>query len=445
LVTVMTTLKEYPIVRYSNATPVAHSLAALVQDRLDHMKNSSAEFAAMANSPNRATLLILDRAFDVMTPILHEFTYQAMCYDLLDVQNDHYKYTAKTNSGEEKPKEVILSEVDPLWPTLRHMHIAECMNWIIDGFNTFMAENKGASKLSSGGKVNTLKEMSEAIRGMPQYQEMLDKYSLHINMSGKAMEIFKKKDLARLAGIEQDMSTGEDSDGKVAKNLMSNLPPILGDPEVTMGDKIRLLMIYIISQEGIKETDRQRLMDLAKVPIADQSCISNLRFLGVTLLKGNKSVKKQSIKPKKDKKREDAPPYELSRYVPTIKKLGEDIIGGALSNGEFPAVKEDLEYGVKEGNKMGTPTAVASMRTSYAPKWDKKGKKEKVAQVTGSRVIIFVAGGITHSEMRSVYELTSKFNREVILGSTAIITPDEFITQLKNLKAIETAEDGKMA
>lgn len=44
-------------------------------------------------------------------------------------------------------------------------------------------------------------------------------------------------------------------------------------------------MLYIVSQEGIKDSDRKRLMDLANVSIPDQGCISNLRFLGVTLLK----------------------------------------------------------------------------------------------------------------------------------------------------------------
>lgn len=89
-------------------------------------------------------------------------------------------------------------------------------------------------------------------------------------------------------------------------------------------DKIRLLMVYIVSQEGIKETDRKRLMDLAKISMQDQACISNLRYLNVTLSRPNKAVKKQKLDGKKKKKNaDDAPPFELSRYVPAIKKIGE--------------------------------------------------------------------------------------------------------------------------
>lgn len=44
-------------------------------------------------------------------------------------------------------------------------------------------------------------------------------------------------------------------------------------------------MIYIISQEGIKEADRKRLMELAKISHEEQTCIDSLRFLGVTLSK----------------------------------------------------------------------------------------------------------------------------------------------------------------
>ncbi|MHB1955908.1 MAG: hypothetical protein ACYCOU_19430 [Sulfobacillus sp.] len=94
---------------------------------------------------DRPTLLIVDRTIDVVAPVLHEFTYQgqfstrndvkhqlicaaAMIYDLCEIENDctyRYRYN---NAGKEIEKEVLLDEYDFLWPKLRHMHIADCIN-----------------------------------------------------------------------------------------------------------------------------------------------------------------------------------------------------------------------------------------------------------------------------------------------------------------------------
>jgi syntaxin-binding protein 1 len=255
------------------------------------------------------------------------------------------------------------------------------------------------------------------MKAMPQYQDMLNKYSMHINLQTAAMDTFNSidnKNLVKIVSLEQDMAVGEDSDGRPVKNLISSMPPFLTDNQVELFDKLRLLMIYIISQEGIKDTDRKRLMELAKLNNNDQSAISNLRYLGVTLLKGSKIKNKQKIKEKsKKKQRDDAPPFELSRYVPLLKQIIEDASSNTLSNTDFPFIKEPSS--APSTNKKEE----VSLRKGSQPRWANKGKERKseISNSGGDRIIIFIAGGITYSEMRCVYEISQKLNREVILGN----------------------------
>jgi len=442
IASVCATLNEYPTIRYMHTkdnSGFSNTIAQLVQDKLDNLMRTSPDFREAAKiTTNRATLLILDRAVDPIAPILHEFTYQAMVYDLLAVENDRYKFQATANSGETKEKEVLLGENDPLWATLRHMHIAETMNWLLDNFNSFLNENK-ASKLTSGGKVSTLKEMGEAMRSMPQYQEMLAKYSLHINMASAAMNIFNLNDLTKIAGLEQDMATGEDADGKVVKNAISSIPALLTDPQVPQLDKVRLLMLFIISQEGIKDADRKRLMDMAKISFEDQACISNLRYLGVTLLRATKGSTKKKSKDKK-KQRNDAPAYDLSRYIPTVKSLAESLVDNSLSATEFPFTK--VQDDTLEASKVGATSLRKTTQPKWADKENRKSEKPGASNTIGGRFIIFIAGGMTYSEMRAVYEVTAKHHREVIIGSTSLLTPQTFISELRGLKKIDKVDSG---
>jgi syntaxin-binding protein 1 len=51
----------------------------------------------------------------------------------------------------------------------------------------------------------------------------------------------------------------------------------------------------------------------------------------------------------------------------------------------------------------------------------------------GAKVVVFVAGGVTYSEMRSAYELTESAGREVIIGSSHLLTPHRYLESLAAL------------
>ena len=75
----------------------------------------------------RPTLLLLERSFDVVSPLLHEYTYQAMVHDLLPVHDDRYTYRYVGNNSQTISKEVLLNDSDPSHSYTMPLRIPTCI------------------------------------------------------------------------------------------------------------------------------------------------------------------------------------------------------------------------------------------------------------------------------------------------------------------------------
>lgn len=411
--TLCATLGEYPSIRYRAEFERNAEFAQMIHTRLNGYK---ADDPSMGEGPEKARsqLLILDRGFDCKSPLLHELTFQAMAYDLLPIENDVYKF--ETVSGNDvREKEVLLDENDDIWAELRHQHIAVVSQGVPKAFKKLMENKRINSDKTS------IKDLSQMIKKMPQHQKELSKYSTHLRLADDCMREYQRY-VDKLCAVEQDLACGCDPNGEKIKDPSAKTGPILFNNAFSVEDKIRVAILLILCKNGISDKNLDRLMQHANIPEQDRCIITNLAHLGLTIAI-NDGVRPKTMNQLNKKHRITEQTYQMSRWTPTVKDIMEDAVEDKLDAKRFPFL---LGRQVPTTFTRPTPT---SQRFGH---WHKEKNALNVKQVP--RLIVFIVGGMTYSEMRCAYEVTNEFkNWEVIIASDHVITPLQFLRDCKSL------------
>ncbi|KAL0244951.1 hypothetical protein GEMRC1_009031 [Eukaryota sp. GEM-RC1] len=385
LATFLSAFKLSPVIRYrktsNGITSLCASKLASIISSLPKPKSSDVD--------NDVTLLIVDRGLDLEAPLIHEFSYQSVLFDLMPTATQCPSFVSFKISNEDRT--VYLEDKDEFWETSKFLHVAEVSERLREIIATLPRDGGVSSDSMSIG------QLRKVMTTLPGYQEQIRCLSGHLELIGKCLDQLNADKMHFTVDIEQEIVTGEDEEGRKVENLLSKVTDLLENHQLPPILVKRLILLYLVSKE--KEGDvqfqlKQRLVDdFGKVPKDQQGCFAALSSFDMV---NHYNAKKSRKFFKKKAHIVDDSKYAYCRFVPKFRQVIDEWVGGRLDIENFPFVNS---------------AHVTTRKTS--------------------KLIVYFVGGVTGSELKVVHDLS--LHGQVLIGATGVINAGEFVNQMDSL------------
>jgi syntaxin-binding protein 1 len=166
LLTVCTVLKEFPYIQYQKNSMLCLTLAETLNANLN-------EFYQTKNyNEKRGVLLITDRTLDISTPLLHDYNYETMVYDLFKTSDNELNFN---------DKKYKLDEKDELWVKYKNKHMVVVFEELQKDFEAFMQSD--LSKVNKADALESFDEMANVLHNMKGYKTKTNQFGLHLKLA----------------------------------------------------------------------------------------------------------------------------------------------------------------------------------------------------------------------------------------------------------------------
>lgn len=389
-------------------------------------------------------MIITDRTLDLFSPLLHEFTYQAMAFDTskhIDKENGIYKYEVENEAGEMEQKTSKLCELqDPDWVELKNLHIADASEYLTSKVNELIAKNP---LLVDRAKVKDTSDLLNVVAHLKDFDEERRRIALHRTLLDECFEVSKTSNLAIHAELEQILSGyGYEFDGEKCKHITDKLVENLSLEGAAVTDKVRFIIEYALYRGGLFELDFIKLLAFIGV---DQSnnwfghfmqLFKNFNLLGFKLIKERPKDKPFQKEWTHDTILNDATIYQTSRFVPSVGNVLYKVTTNPLllKEEQFPYVKDKpielLDPDVTNSLISSASQATSLRNPRHKAAWAKTTNQSKGVR---QRLFYYVLGGVTYSEIRASCEQGRMKNKDVFIGSDFVWTPLQFMSNVEDL------------
>lgn len=387
ILSVLLSMKRRPSqVRYQQTSNIAGRLANEVVKRID---NDDVFDFRRQEGP---LLLILDRCDDPVTPLLTQWTYQAMVHELLGLNNNRVVLKGTPGAKTKDLDEVVLScTQDTFFSKHRYDNfgdLGEAIKGLLDDYQKNSKMNE---------KISSIEDMQAFMDRYPAFRSQAINVSKHVALMSELARLTDTCQLLSISQLEQEIACSNDHSGHKRELLEK-----ISNPSIVRTDKIRLALLFLIRYESYDEKReiKQRLSSDAKANAKELSLLDSLVEYAGDAKRSPNLFSQGGIMATLGKQLVSSIngiENVYTQHTPLLSNILDSISKGKLKDSNFP---------------------LASMSTT----------------TNSSRptdVIVFIIGGATFEEALKVAEFnTANPQMKVVLGGSCVQNSVSFLKEV---------------
>ncbi|XP_062516696.1 vacuolar protein sorting-associated protein 45-like [Corticium candelabrum] len=378
-------LKKRPVIRYQKSSEMARKLADEIQKVVDD-EASLFDFRRPDVSP---VLLVLDRIDDPVTPLLNQWTYQAMVHEVMGIINNRVDLSKVQGLNKDMQEVVLSSEQDEFYQANMYANFGEigaAIKTLVDQFQ---------DKQKSQAQIETIADMKAFVENYPAFRKMSGTVSKHVAVVGELSKKVMERHLMEVSELEQQLACQSDHSG-----ALQRLKQLLAKENVTSIDAMRLVLLYALRYERHSSNDVQGLHELLSrrgVPANYRRLVSSIIEYGGKNRRGSDLFGTQNPLSftKKFFKGLKGVENVYTQHRPLLVEILDSLVKGKLKDAQFPFVKD---FQLKERPQD---------------------------------IIVFMVGGTTYEEAMAVASLNKTLQGvKIVLGGTTVHNCKSFFEEV---------------
>jgi hypothetical protein len=409
------------------------------------------------SSLTRPLLVIMDRNSDLITPIQHASTYQALIDDLLTHNANRVEFVVTQDANGKRPKKTTKKfdldpDKDPFYSNHKFQPFPEAIESNgVELQDVTQKEQQIRSKTANDGAPTTLdplantaaNDLATAVDSLPALLDRKKQLEVHTSILQAVMNEVAARDVPQFYELEMALATGSYS--KDPTEAKRNVLELVSDPtKGNVNDKIRLVLVY-----GLATTAKS----------ADMDEVANAMKQGLESSEGfDNTARKQldagihAVQYVKQLRSMHMIPSMAMEEMESSQASSGDMLSSLVSRASRQSTALFAKATAKMGNILGKThkhraTQVVENLCDMKPNTEDEEYLYLDPKVKGDvdintlrtmtrapvrQVIAFMIGGGCYSEYQNL-QMVANERRTVSYGSTELVTPCQFLAQLEQL------------